>query len=151
MWDFRDSSLLDKLGTAWGPSKWPELWWGERDPGEGISVEEGGKRRQEGALGSFCCLWLIKGRKTDIEAGPLEIQGHIEGLCTLGSLTLVQQRSVRQDVNLKWGISIRKRADSHESVMKFVLNRHKKWCVSWILPRRKAAVNYDEGFNHIDG
>lgn len=93
--DFGDSSLLEELGTAWGHSEWPVLWWGDGAPRGGISTEEGVKRRDVG-LSAFLA-WM--GSKTDRRAGTLRKWEQAEGVCTLGGLALPQQRTVRHEVN----------------------------------------------------
>lgn len=117
-----------------------------------MSVEESVKRREEGAVGSFCCLWLKTESKADRGVGPLGRGGQAEGGLHFEKLDLGTAKDCRAGGELEMGI--RKRADSYKGVMTSVLNRHKKLHVSWVLPLRKAAViivNDDEGFNCIDG
>jgi len=66
-----------------------------------------------------------KGTQSTQRSRALGRGGQVEGVCTLGSLTLVQQ-SFKAGGELEKGTSIRTRADSYKGAMRSVLNRHKK-------------------------
>lgn len=116
--------FVGEAGNSLGTQRVTSVVVGRACSRKGISVEEGVKRREEGAVGSFCCLWLKRGSKADRGVVPLGRGGQAEGVCTSGSLTLAQQRTVRQEVNSKWGSAYRKGQTATK--MRSGLNRHKK-------------------------
>ena len=90
-----------------------------------ISAEEGVKRREEGAVGSFASCGSNEKQSRERSRALGKRRAGRRGL-HFGKLGPGAAKDCKAGGELEMGISIRKRAGSYKGVMKSVLNRHKK-------------------------